>query len=82
MTIRANGSGTIIRLLVGALATLVVAYAGWTINQVTSNTARLTKLEQNFAHVQTLLQEIKSQSLLSNEQIIRRLERIEDRLEK
>ena len=82
MTISNHGSGTIIRLLVGALATLVVAYAGWTINQVTSNTARLTKLEQNFAHVQTLLQEIKSQSLLSNEQIIRRLERIEDRLEK
>ena len=82
MTISNHGSGTIIRLLVGALATLVVAYAGWTINQVTSNTARLAKLEQNFAHVQTLLQEIKSQSLLSNEQIIRRLERIEDRLEK
>jgi len=82
MTISNHGSGTTIRLLVGTLATLVVAYAGWTINQVTSNTARLTKLEQNFAHVQTLLQEIKSQSLLSNEQIIRRLERIEDRLEK
>ena len=82
MTIRANGSGTIIRLLVGALAALVVAYAGWTVNQVTSNTARLTKLEQNFTEVHTLLKEIKSQSLISNEQVIRRLERIEDRLEK
>ena len=82
MTIRANGSGTIIRLLVGALAALVVAYAGWTVNQVTSNTARLTQLEQNFTEVRTLLKEIQSQSVISDQQVIRRLERIEDRLER
>ena len=82
MTISTNASGTIIRLLLGAIATLVIAYAGWTVNQVTENTARLTKLEQNFTEVRTLLSEIKSQSLISDEQVIRRLERIEDRLEK
>lgn len=71
-----------IRLLIGALATLVVAYAGWTVSQVTENTSRLTHLEQKFAEVSTLLREIKSQSSLSNEQVIRRLERIEDRLER
>ena len=82
MTIRANGSGTIIRLLLGAIVTLVIAYAGWTVNQVTSNTARLTRLEQNFTEVRTLLREIKSQSVISDQMVVRRLERIEDRLER
>ena len=75
-------NGTIIRLLLGAIATLVIAYSGWTVNQVGRNTDRLTRLEQNFAENHTLLKEIKSQTEISNAQVIRRLERIEDRVTK
>ena len=75
-----NGNGTILRALIGVVITIVLSYAGWSTTQVKENTNRLSKLERTAAQQETLLLGIKYQLSENNKQVIRRLERIEDRV--
>jgi len=82
MSALADGNRIMIRVMLGVICAIVLAYGGWVTDKITDDSDRITRLETHYASVKTLLQEIKSQTEISNAQVIRRLERIEDRLTK